>query len=43
MPEEITGTAPETAPAEVITAAPQPEVQVERFTVAASFALASAS
>ena len=46
MPEEITATAPETAPAEVIAAAaapPEPqqestEFQVERFTVAATFA-----
>ena len=29
MPEEITGTAPETAPAEVIAAAAQPESQQE--------------
>ena len=51
MPEEITGTAPETAPAEVIAAAaaqpePQqesPEFQVERFTVAATFAPPSAN
>ncbi len=45
MPEEIAGTAPETAAAEVIAAAVQSEpqqegseVQVERFTVAATFA-----
>ena len=44
MPEEITGTAPETAPVEVIAAAAQienqqeaPEFQVERFTVAVSY------
>ena len=50
MPEEITGTAPETAPAEVIAAAAQPEsqqeapeFQVERFTVAATFAPPSAN
>ena len=50
MPEEITGTAPETAPAEVIAAAAQPanqqecpQVQVERFTVAATFAPPSAN
>ena len=50
MPEEVTGTAPETAPVEVITAAtmlePQEEnseVQVERFTVAATFAPPSAN
>ena len=49
MPEEITGTAQETAPAEVIAAAveaesppEQSEVQVERFTIAANFAPASA-
>jgi hypothetical protein len=50
MPEEITGTAPETAPVEVIAAATQPEsqleppeFQVERFTVAATFAPPSAN
>jgi|SRR5579871_4201422 len=50
MPEEVTGTAPETAPAEVIAAAAQPEpqqespeVQVERFTVEATFAPPSAN
>ena len=50
MPEEITGTAPETAPEEVIATAAlpeplqeSPEVQVERFTVAASFAPPSAN
>ena len=50
MPEEITGTAPETAPVEVIAAAAQPEsqqerpeFQVERFTVAATFAPPSAN
>ena len=50
MPEEIAGTAPETAPVEVITAAAQPEsqaelpeFQVERFTVAATFAPPSAN
>ena len=44
MPEEITGTAPETAPLEVIAAVAQPEsqpdppeFQVERFTVVATF------
>src|ERR1035437_2400931 len=50
MPEEITGTAPETAPVEVIVAAAPPEpqqesteFQVERFTVAAIFAPPSAN
>ncbi len=50
MPEEVTGTAQETVPAEVIvaTAEPEsqpesPEVQVERFTVAATFAPPSAN
>src|ERR1022692_3468933 len=50
MPEEITGTAPETAKVEVIAAAAQPEsqteppeFQVERFTVAATFAPPSAN
>lgn len=50
MPEEITGTAPEPAPVEVIAAAAQPEpqqetaeFQVERFTVAATFAPPSAN
>jgi len=50
MPEEVTGTAPETAPVEVIAAAAQPEpqqespeVQVERFTVEATFAPPSAN
>jgi hypothetical protein len=50
MPEEITGTALETAPVEVIAAAAQPEsqqespeVQIERFTVAATFAPPSAN
>ena len=50
MPEEIAGTAPETAAAEVIAAAAQPEpqqespeFQVERFTVVATFAPPSAN
>ena len=50
MPEEITGTAPETASVELVTAVVQPESppevpesQVERFTVAANFAPASAN
>jgi hypothetical protein len=50
MPEEIAGTVPESAPAEVIVAAAQPEplqetteFQVERFTVAATFAPPSAN
>jgi hypothetical protein len=50
MPEEVTGTAQETVPAEVIVAAAEPEsppespeVQVERFTVAATFAPPSAN
>src|SRR5450759_5196650 len=50
MPEEITGTAPETVPVEVIAASAQPEsqpeapeFQVERFTVAATFAPPSAN
>jgi hypothetical protein len=50
MPEELTGTAPETVPAEVIVAAAEPEsqpespeVQVERFTVASTFAPPSAN
>src|ERR1017187_8936984 len=50
MPEEIAETAPETAPVEVIAAAAlldsqpeSPEVQVERFAVAANFAQPSAN
>src|ERR1017187_4448710 len=50
MPEEIAETAPETAPVEVVAAATppeaeqeHPEVQVERFAVAASFAPPSAN
>jgi hypothetical protein len=50
MPEEITGTALETVPVEVIAAAAQPEsqpeppeFQVERFTVEATFAPPSAN
>jgi len=50
MPEEITGTAPETVPVEVIAAAAEPEsqpeppeFQVERFTVVATFAPPSAN
>ncbi len=50
MPEEITGTAPETVPVEVIAAAAEPEsqpeppeFQVERFTVEATFAPPSAN
>lgn len=50
MPEEVTGTAQETVPAEVVVAAAEPEgqpespeVQVERFTVAATFAPPSAN
>src|ERR1017187_6715631 len=50
MPEEIAETAPETAPVEVIAAAAlldsqpeSPEVQVERFAVAANFAPPSAN
>ena len=50
MPEEVTGTALETAPAEALAAAVQPEprqespeIQVERFTLAATFAPPSAN